>query len=176
MNVLDYIVLALFIASTVFGFFKGFFKQILTVIGVIVVATLTATVSPYVQNWFVSVIDNENTRTVIAMIVTVILLIAIYSLAATLLQRVLKKINIVKVVDKLLGGLIGFAVVYFACAVIFALFLGTSDAFLPLLKSKLGDSFQNSWIGTHIYGNNFFGDWVINGIAEKILQSLQPAA
>ena len=176
MNVLDYIVLALLVASTVLGIFKGFFKQILTIIGVIVVAALTATVSPFVQNWFVNVIEDENTRTVIAMIVTVILLIAVYSLAAILLQRLLKRISIMKTVDRILGGVIGFAVVYFVFAVIFALFNSTGENFMPMLKGWAGDTFRNSWCATHIYSKNFFGDWLIKDIAEKFLNSLQPAA
>ena len=175
MNVLDYILIVLFVASTVNGIFKGFIKQTLTIIGVFVVTMLTATIAPYVQSWFVNVIDNENTRTVVAMIASVVLLIVVYTILALILQRLLKKVKIIGVLDKVLGGLIGFGVMYFVCAVIFALILDTGDSFMPTIKGWIGDSFQNSWIGTHIYSNNFFGDWVIIQVAEKILNSLQPS-
>ncbi|MCH5152803.1 MAG: CvpA family protein [Clostridiales bacterium] len=175
MNVLDYILLALFVASTVNGLFKGFIKQALTIIGVFVVTMLTATVTPYVQSWFVTVIENENTRTIVAMIASVLLLIVAYSIVALLIQRILKKVKIIGFLDRLLGALIGFGVVYFVFAVIFALFLDTGESFMPTLKGWVGDAFETSWIGTHIYANNFFGDWVIVSIAEKILNSLQPA-
>ena len=176
MTVLDYIVIALFVASTVNGIFKGFIKQTLTIIGVFVVTMLTATIAPYVQSWFVNVIENENTRTLVAMVASVLLLIVGYTILALILQRLLKKIKIIKVLDKLLGGLIGFGVMYFIFAVIYALILDTGDSFMPAFKGWAGETFQNSWIGNHIYSNNFFGDWVIINVAEKILNSLQPTA
>lgn len=176
MNVLDYIVILLFVVSTVNGIFKGFIKQALTIIGVFVVTMLTATVAPYVQSWFVSLIENENTRTLVAMIATVVLLIVAYTIVALILQRILKKVKIIGFLDKILGGLIGFGVMYFIFAVIYALVLDTGDSFMPAIKNWAGETFQTSWIGTHIYGNNFFGDWIIINVAEKILNSLQPTA
>lgn len=176
MNVLDYIVLALLVANTVIGILKGFLKQLLAIVGVFVIATLTATLTPIVQNWLVNVIANDGVRSAVAMIVAVLLLGVGYSFLATLLLRILKKIHILKLVDRILGGVIGFAVVYLVFAVIFALFNNTSESFLASIKGWAGESFQNSWFATHIYANNFFGDWIINGIAEKLLNSLQPAA
>ena len=176
MNVLDYIILALFIASTVYGLFKGLIKQALTIVGVIVVATLTATVAPYVQSWMTNLIADENTRAVVAMIAAAALLIVGYTLLALLVRRLLHKVKVNKVVDKLLGGLIGFAVVYFVFAVLFALFNDTAETFMPLLKGWLGDSFRNSWFSNHVYANNFFGHWIINDIAQKLINNLQPAA
>ena len=176
MNVLDYIVIILVVASTVNGIFKGFIKQTLTIVGVIVVAMLTGTVSPFVEGWLVNVINDVNTRMLVAMIATVVLLIVVYTILALIVRRLLKKVKIIGFLDKVLGGLIGFGVMYFVFAVIFALFLDTGDNFMPHIKSWIGDSFQNSWIGTHIYGNNFFGDWVIGKIAEVISSGLNPAA
>ena len=176
MNVLDYIVIALFVAGTVNGIFKGLIKQVLMVIGVIVVAMLTATVTPYVQSWLVNIIENESTRTIVAMVASVILLIVAYSILAAIVRRLLTKLKIIGFLDKLLGAVIGFAAMYFVFAVIFALFTETGESFMPTLKSWAGDAFNTSWVGTHIYANNFFGDWVINDIAEKILNGLQPAA
>lgn len=176
MNILDYIIIAIFAFSVILGLFKGFIKQILTVIGVIVVATLTASVAPYVQSWLTNAIPDDNTRTIVAMIASVLLLIIAYSIFALLIQRVFQKISIVKVVDKLLGGLIGAVAIYLIFAVIVALFNSTGDSFMPIVKDWLGESFKTSWITTHIYANNFFGDWVIKDIAEKLLQYLTPAA
>lgn len=175
MNVLDYVILALAIAGIVIGLFRGFIKLVLTAIGVIVVATLTATVEPYVQNWFVNTSIDEGTRNVVAMIATVLLLAAVYGLLAFIVGKLLRKVKIISVLDRLLGGLVGFAVVYFVFSVFFALLSGTGETFLPLLKSSLGESIQNSWIATHVYKNNFFGDWIINGIAAKLLERLQPS-
>ena len=176
MNVLDYIILALFAIGLIVGIFKGFIKQILTVVGIFVVVTLTATVTPFVQNWLVDLIESESTRAVVAMIASVILIAAVYALMALLIRHLLKKVKIIKVLDRLLGGLIGLVVVYMVFSVIFALITSTSDTFMMATKNLLGETFEESWFGTHIYANNFFGEWVIRDIAEKILNSLQPAA
>ena len=175
MNVLDYIILALLAVSMIIGFVKGFIKQVLTVAGIIVVALLTATVSPWVQSWFTGVIESEGTRAAVAMFATVILLAVGYGVLAWLVTKLLKRIRIIKVLDRVLGGVMGIAVVYLVFAVVFALFTQTGEGFLPKLKEWLGESIQNSWFNNHIYNHNFFGDWVINGIAEKLIQSFKPA-
>ena len=173
MNVLDYIFLALVAVAFIAGLFKGLIRQILTIVGVILVATLTATVEPYVQNWFVNTSMDEGTRNVVAMIATVILLTVSYALVALLITKLLKKVKIIGVLDRILGGVLGLAVVYLVFAVLFALITDTKAEFLPLIKSTMGGAFQDSWIGAHIYKNNFFGDWIINGIAGKLLDGLQ---
>ena len=173
MNVLDYIYLALVAVVFIVGIFKGLIRQILTIVGVILVATLTATVEPYVQSWLINTSMDDGTRNVVAMIATVILLTVAYALLALLITKLLRKIKIIGLLDRILGGVLGLAVVYLVFAVIFALFNGTSDEFMPLLKSVAGEAFKTSWIGEHIYKNNFFGDWIINGIAGKLLEGLQ---
>lgn len=174
MNVLDYIIIGLAVAGVVLGLFRGFIKLVLTAVGVIVVSTLTATVEPYVQNWFVKTSMEEGTRNFVAMVVTIILLTLAYAFLAFLVGRALKKIKIVGFLDRLLGAAVGFTVVYLVFALVFALFNITSEGFMPLLKSSLGDSIKTSWIGTHLYKNNFFGTWIINGIAKKLIEGLQP--
>ena len=175
MNIVDYVILAVFVFSTVVGIIKGFVKQVLTVVGVIVVATLTATVAPYVQQWLTNYIQSDNARTIVALIASALLLVVAYSIFALIIRRLLNRISIVKLVDRILGGLIGFAVVYFVFAVIVALFNSTGEDFMPNVKSLLGESFQNSWIATHVYANNFFGDWVITSISQKLLNTLNVA-
>lgn len=175
MIVLDYIILALVVLSTVIGIIKGLIKQVLTIVGVIVVPTATAAVAPHVQGWLAKAIENDSTRQVVAMLATLVVIVLVYVLIALLITKLLKNITIVKVLDRILGGVIGFGVIYFVFAVVFALFNSTSESFMPLLKGWLGEPMQNSWIATHVYANNFFGNWVIKGIAEKLLQSM-PAA
>ncbi|MCH5159889.1 MAG: CvpA family protein [Clostridiales bacterium] len=175
MNILDYVILGILAISMIVGFIKGFIKQLLTVGGIIVVALLTATVSPFVQNWLTGVIESDGTRAAVAMFGTVILLIAVYSVLAWLIGKLLKKIHIIKILDKILGGVMGIAVVYLVFAVIIGLFTMTGEGFLPTLKSLLGESIETSWFSTNIYSNNFFGKWVIEGIAEKLIQNFKPA-
>ena len=174
MNVFDYVVLAILAISMIIGFVKGLIKQLLTLGGIIVVAMLTATVTPFVQNWLNGVMS-QDTSTAVAMFATVILLSVVYGIVAWLIGKILKKIKIFKALDKFLGGVMGIAVVYLVFAVIFAVFTQTGEGFLPTLKSWVGDSLETSWFNAHIYNNNFFGDWVINGIAEKLIQNFRPS-
>ena len=175
MNVLDYIVLALAVGFVVIGIFKGLMRQILTIIGLIVVASLTATVSPYVQGWLANTTMSENTRLIVAMLVSIVILAVAYSIVAWLILKLLKRIKIVKALDGILGAVLGLAIVYLFFGVIFALFNSTSEEFLPLLKSWAGDYFRDSWIAQNIYGKNPFGDWIVVDIAEKLLESITPA-
>lgn len=176
MNIIDIIFLVLLAGLVILGVFKGIIKQILVILGIFAVSTLTAVVAPYVQGWFAGVIENEGTRSVVAMIVAAIILTVAYTILAIIVRKLLTKITVVGVLDRILGGVLGFVIVYMIFAVVFALFVETSEDFLPLLKSLIGDKFSNSWVGGNIYKNNFFGTWVIKGIAEKLLQSIGAGA
>lgn len=175
MNVLDYIVMALAVIFVVVGVFKGLFRQILTIVGIIVVATLTATVSPYVQSWLVETPIPENARALVAIIASVILIAVVYGVVALLITKLLKRFKIMKALNYVLGGVLGLAVVYFFFAVVFALFNSTGEEFMPLLKLWVGDAFRDSWIANNIYANNPFGNWVVVDIAQSLLQKLIPA-
>ena len=175
MNVLDYIIFAFLAISLITGFVKGFIKQLLTVVGVIVVPTLTATATPYVQTWLGGIEQLANISAPLAMFATLILVALIYAFVAWLIGKILRKIKIIKALDKILGGLMGIVVTYLVFAVFFGLFTYTKPEFLPTIRGWLGDSLETSWFGANIYGNNFFGQWVIEGIWEKLIDSLQPS-
>ena len=145
MNTLDYVIFVALAVCLVIGFIKGFIKQLLAVGGVIVITTLTATVTPYVDNWIAPYIASEGTRAAVAMFGAVILLAVAYSLVGWLIGRILKKISIIKALDKILGGVVGVVAVYLIFAVVFALLTQTGDMFLPKIKAMLGDSIATSW-------------------------------
>lgn len=172
MNIIDIIFLILLAGLVILGVFKGIIKQVLVILGIFVVTTLTATIAPYVQGWFAGVIESEGTRSVIAMIVAAVILTVVYAILAVIVRKLLTKITIVGVLDKILGGVLGLVIVYLIFAVVFALFKDTGEDFMPLLKNLVGDAFNESWIGSNIYRNNFFGRWIIVDIAEKLLQNL----
>ena len=176
MNVLDYIIIALAVAAMVWGLFKGFFKLILAALGVVVVSTLTATVEPYVQSWLIGTSMNDGVRNVVAMIVSVLLLSAAYGVIAFFLGKLLRKVKIISALDRILGALIGFAMVYLVFALVFSLFKITDVSFLSKLKeSTVGKQLNESWIGNHVYSKNFFGDWVIE-MAKQLLEKMKPSA
>ena len=176
MNVLDYVIFAMLAISLIVGLIKGFIKQILTVVGVIVVPTLTATATPYMQTWLGGFEQLANISAPLAMFATLVIVALVYALVAWLIGKLLKKIKIIKALDKILGGLMGIVVVYLVFAVFFGVFSYTNEEFLPTIRGWLGDSLETSWFGTNIYSNNFFGEWVILGIWQKLIDSLQPSA
>lgn len=175
MNAVDIVFLVAMALCVVLGFFKGIIRQVLTIIGIFLVATLTATVAPYVQSWFAGVIESEGTRSVIAMIVAALLLSVGYGVVAIILTKILRKLKVVGILDRILGCFMGVVVVYLVFAVVFALFKDTGDGFMPLLKKSMGTAFEESWVGNHVYFNNFFGDWIIVDIAQKLINSITPA-
>ena len=175
MNVLDYVIFAFLAISMIIGFVKGFIKQLLTVGGFIVVPLLTATLTPYVQNWFSGIEALSNISAPMAMFATLIALAIVYAILAWLIGKLLKKIKLIKALDKILGGLMGIVVVYLLFAVVFGVFTLTSEEFLPTLRSLLGDSIETSWFNANVYSNNFFGNWVINGIYEKLIENFPQA-
>ena len=59
-------------------------------------------------------------------------------------------------------------------AVIIGFLLGTSETFLPNIKKLAHDAFAESWVANNIYKNNFFGDWLVQLLGEKI-PSVLPA-
>ncbi len=176
MNTIDIIFIVVMGLCVILGFFKGLIRQIMTVLGIIAVATLTATLAPYVQKWFANIIVNENTRSLVAMLVAALIIVAGYTLVAILITKMLKRVKVLKVLNRVLGAVLGLVVAYLAFAVIFALFTETGSEFLPGLKKMLGESLDSSWVVQHIYAHNFFGRWVIVGIAQKLLDSLLPQA
>ena len=75
MNLLDDSILAILSGSTLIGVFKGFIRQVLTILGIIVVATLTATVMPYAKSLLTDIISNDSARNLAAMIASALLLV-----------------------------------------------------------------------------------------------------
>ena len=169
MNILDWVIIGLAAIALIVGAIKGLIKQLFTIIGVVTVAPLTALVSPYVSNLLAGLISNESTCALVAMIVSVVLIIVVYTILALLIQRLFKKVKVLKAVNIIFGAILGVAAIYFVMAVLIAIINNTGDNFLPTVKGWVGEYFQNSWIVNNIYQNNFFGDWVVNDIAMKLL-------
>ena len=74
-----------------------------------------------------------------------------------------------------LGAVLAVGVVYLVFAVLCSLLLDTADDFLPRIKGLLQQSFRESWVMQNVYANNFFGNWLLGVLAEKI-PSIVPAA
>jgi len=174
MNILDYIILGVFAISLILGVLKGFLKQIFSIIGFFVVIFGTSFLAPYVQNWFAGSIESENTRLIIAMVASAIILIVVTALLSLLIRKILTRSKAVGIFNRIFGGFAAVFAAYLAISVVIELILHTGENFLPSLKNAVGGAFEESWIVNNLYRSNFFGRWIVNGIAQKIMDGLQP--
>ncbi len=89
MNVLDYIILATVAAGLIFGIIKGFLKLLFSVIGVLVVTVGSGALSPVVQGWFEKAIENVNTRALVSMIISAVVILLVYVIVAHIIIKLI---------------------------------------------------------------------------------------
>lgn len=174
MTLLDYIFLGAIAIGLFLGIWKGFIKQIFALAGVFVIAIGTTYLAPYPNAWLTPVIESETTCTIVAIGITFVVLAVVYGVITGLIGKLVNKIPILGWLNRLLGALFSIAVVYIIFSVLVTLIIGTSDEFLAGLKGLLKEPFESSWIVNNIYGGtanpekNFFGNWLLQVISEKI--------
>ena len=166
MNILDYILLGLTALCFIVGFFRGFWKGLLSIAGIVVVVYFTSLLTPIVSGWFGTKLS-ESIRVLIAMCVTLVVISVVWGVLSWLLGKLLKHIPMPKILSRILGALLGIVEAYLIGAVVFALIYNTGFEFLAAVKRW--EPFYTSWFGTHLYAKNFFGDWVIRKISLLLL-------
>lgn len=174
MNILDWIIIGAFAVALIIGVLKGILKQIFSIAGFFIVIFCTSLLAPYVQSWFAGVIESENTRMIIAMILSAVILIAGTAILSFVLRKILTRSKTIGAINRILGGVVAVVITYLAISVAVELILNTSDQLFVKLKEAVAPSFRESWIVNNLYKNNFFGRFVVEGIAKKIMESLQP--
>ena len=166
LSLFDYIVIGLAIFLLIRGIFKGFLEQLFGVVGVTVITMATAKLYAYPMKWMEKLVANESTRQVVALIATGALLFLLYKLITRLIVKLITKNKTLGFANRLIGGLLGVAIIYAAMAVVVAVLTSESDIILfKALKEMFAGLLDDSWIVAHVYKNNFFGDWIINMIS-----------
>ena len=168
MTVLDYIFIGCAAVAVAVGAWKGLLKQLFALVGIFVVAVGTTYLAPYPAQWLSSVIEGDGLRSIVAMIITFVVLALAYGIVTAIISKIVNK-------GKVLGAVLAVGVVYLVFAVLCSLLLDTADDFLPRIKGLLQQSFCESWVMKNVYANNFFGNWLLGVLAEKI-PSIVPAA
>ncbi|MBR2975142.1 MAG: CvpA family protein [Clostridia bacterium] len=174
MKIIDYIIIGLAAFLLIRGLFKGFLGQMFGVIGVVLVSIVTANVYQFPMQWMQNLIKDDNTRQAVALIATGVVVFLLYKLLTMLITKQVTKSKSLGVLNRIIGMLLGVALVYGVMAIIVALLFGTADTFLPLVKGLIKGPFEDSWIVNNVYKNNFFGDWVIKMVVEKIQSAIPP--
>ena len=171
MTLLDFIVIGLAVFLLVRGVLKGFLGQLFGVVGVVLVAIATANLYVLPMKWMQTLIVDDSTRQVVALLATGAILFLVYKLITILLTKLITKNKGLGVLNRIVGMLLGVATVYAVMAIVVSLLFNTADSFMPIVKKLLSGAFEGSWIVNNIYKNNFFGDWVV----QMIINNLQNA-
>ena len=175
MTLLDFIVIGLTIFLMIRGLFKGFLGQLFGVVGVVVVTTVTANLYALPMKWMENLIVDPGTRQAISLIATGAVVFLLYKLVTMLVTKLVTKSKGLGVLNRVVGMVLGVAVVYGVMAVVVSLLFNTADNFLPLIKKLLSGAFEGSWVVKNVYSNNFFGDWIVKMIVDTLQSSIAPA-
>lgn len=168
MQILDIVVLVLFGIGLIYGLVKGFWDQLFNFLGVIIISAGSAFLSKYPNEWMKSLITNDSVRGIIALALTAIVIGLIYTLIARQLKKLLTSAQVLKTVDRVLGLILGVAIVYCVMAVLVA-WISSADTGIPqLIKEALGENWTESWVVNSLYKENFFGNWLMDIILKNI--------
>lgn len=173
MAVIDYIFIALCAVMLVVGILKGFLKLLFGFLGIILVPIGTAYLSAYPEKWMSSLITDQALLTIAALVVTFIALSLIYGMISALVVKLVHKATGLRAVDRIVGAVVSVAIIYLVFAVFESMMTNTSAEFLPLIKKLVGDQFTQSKIMPTLYSNNFFGDYIVDIIKDRLAQMAQ---
>lgn len=168
MAILDYIIIGVLAIGLIIGIVKGFIKQLLTLLGILVVAIGTAYLCKFPQMWFSGLIENETILTVVSFLVTIVALSLVYSLLAFFIRKAFKSVKIISVLDRILGMLSGILVGYAIMALIIALFQNTGEDFMAFARPFFDEQIEQSVLVQYVFTPNLLGDWLTEVIRSSL--------
>lgn len=182
MTLIDWLILAGFVAALVVGIIRGFLKQIFGFIGVLVIPIGATYLAPLPNRWLEGAITDSGTRYIVSLLATLVVLILVYWLITSLISKLISKLPILGWLNRILGAVLAVGITYVIISLLVSIVLGNeSSTFLSFLKNLLYEPFSQSKIITVVYGGaenperNFFGTWLIKMLLEK-LGAVLPAA
>ena len=175
MQIIDFVILAILVIGLVIGVVRGFIGQLLTLLGIVVVAIGTSYLFRYPQQWLVNVIPNEQIVSIVSIVLTAIVILIVYSILAKIISKIFKAFTIMKVIDRILGAVLSVAVVYALMAIFVELLTRTDIEFMAKINEVLAPQTENSLLINTVYENNFFGKWILDVISDGISQIMPQA-
>ena len=106
MNIFDLLILAFLAIGACVGLYHGFFKELVSTVGLLVAAIVANIVSPYAKPWLGDVVTDELVASVILWITVFLLMLFVMNRVAWLLGRLFSSLSI-GWVNRLAGGLFG---------------------------------------------------------------------
>lgn len=111
MNIFDILILAFLAIGASVGLYRGFFKEFVGTVGLLIAAIVANIASPYAKPWLGDLITDELVSSVIVWIVIFLLLLFVMNRVAWLLGKVFTSLNI-GWVNRMAGAL--FAIIKYA--------------------------------------------------------------
>lgn len=172
-TILDWIIVGVAVVAFVIGIIKGLFRQLFALGGILLVFKCGSLLTPYAQEWLSSLIPDDSVRALVALLASYIVLFVVWALISGIILKILEKSKALGGINRILGGVLGIAIVYVCCAVLFALVLKTSDSFMPWLKNIMKPLIEGdnpSWIVNNIFpaDGNKVGEWIVHTLLDKL--------
>lgn len=172
MQTLDYIIIGCAVVSLLLGIIKGFLKPIFNLAGFFVVLYAGGAFSSVLFPLLTQVIPDEGTCSIASAVASMLLVWLIYFLISHLILKVINKIKILGVANRLIGGVLGVVMVYVVVAVITA-FMQNENTLFASIREQHGEVFNQSWIVQNIYKSNPLGEGLVNSAFKKLIEMLE---
>lgn len=169
MQIIDYVIIGIAVIGLIVGLCRGLIKQLLVLLGIVAVAVGTSYLFVYPCKWFGGIISNQQVLSIVSIVLTVIVLGLIYGGIAKVIYMPFKNVKVIKATDRLLGAVLGVAIVYALVALFVALTTSTNIGFMQKINNLLAGQMNNSVIVKSVYANNFFGNWSLGVISNAML-------
>lgn len=170
MQILDYVLIGIAVIGLIVGLVRGFISQLLALLGIVAVAVGTSYLFKFPQQWLSPVISDEKIASIVAIVLTVIVLSVVYGLLAHFIKKSFSSVKIVRGIDKVLGGVLGFAIVCALVMVAVEAITRTDIEFLARISELVAPHVENSVIVKSVNANNFLGKWIFDVISKSIAQ------
>ncbi len=167
MAILDYIIIGGTVAAFVIGLIKGFLRPLFNLASTFVVFYAGGAFSALISGWLLNVIPDDGTRSVVAMVASMLLVWLVVFLISRIIIKAISKVKVLGAVNRLLGGVLGLVIVFVVVAVVVA-FMRDDAVIFQKLQEKLGHIFEESWIVNNLFKNNPIGEFIVESAFSKL--------
>lgn len=171
LNTVDYVIIGLAGICFIVGIIRGLLKQAFAIGGVVIVATCSSYLTPFAQPYVEKVITDPQIASIVCFVLAALVLLIVWSIISSLICRVVEH-GAMGVINRILGGVIGIAIVYVIVAIVMALY--TTENFMPKLTGILQPYFDGengSWIIKNMFiDKNPVGEWMMKAISQLFAQ------
>ena len=172
MQILDYIIIAVALVSFVLGLVKGFLTPVVNLAGFFVVLYAGGAFSTMLFPLLSKLSPDESTCSVASAIASMLLVWFIYFLISRLILKIIKKSKILGFANRLVGGVLGIAIVYLVVAIVTA-FMQNDNTLFASVREQFGEVFNQSWVVQNVFKTNPIGEGLVNSAFQKLIELLE---